>query len=93
MIVFALVLFTVISAFGAKAGAVTDATSCTQWGSANQNVQAAYGRLYLREHGPIQGFEYSPAGVIAAINDQCAVAYGDDVADTTSVVQAISGNF
>jgi hypothetical protein len=87
------VAFTVASAFGAKGGAVSDTTTCTQWGSANQDRQIAYGRLYLREHGPIQGFEYSPAGVITAINDGCAVAYGDDVGDSTNVVQAISGNF
>jgi hypothetical protein len=79
--------------FGPKAGAVTDATTCTQWGSANQNQQAAYARLYVREHGPVRGGRTSPASIIASINDGCMQAYGVDASDTTTVVQAIAGKF
>lgn len=74
-------------------GAVSDATTCTQWGSANQDQQAAYARLYLREHGPLRGAATSPARVINAINTGCTHAYIDDVSDTTTVVQAISGHY
>ena len=88
----ATVVVFVLVALGAKAGAVADSTTCTQWGSANQNRQTAYGELYLREHGPIPKWGGSPAAVINAINWGCGVAYGDDVSDTTTVVQAISGN-
>ena len=82
-----------IPLLGSKAGAVSDSTTCTQWGSANQKQQAAYARLYLREHGPIPGWGGSPANVLTAINDECAQAYGDDVSDTTTLAQAISGRF
>jgi hypothetical protein len=82
-----------VAVFGAKPGAVTDATSCTQWGSMNQARQAAYARLYVREHGPLRGFGAAPETIITAINDGCARAYADDVSDTVTVVQAISGNF
>jgi hypothetical protein len=83
----------VLTALGAKAGTVTDSTSCTQWGSVDQNLQTAYARLYVSEHGAVPRWGASPAMVINAINAGCFEAYGDDVSDTTSVVQAISGNF
>jgi len=85
----AMFLFAVL---GPKAGAVTDATTCSQWGSANWNQQTAYGRLYVREHGPIDG-QTAPTAIINLINNECQVAYGEDVDDTTSIVQAMSGNF
>ena len=83
----------VLVALGSKAGAVTDATTCTQWGSANQARQSAYGALYLKEHGPVPRWGGSPADVINAINAGCDEAYGDDVADTATVVQAINRTF
>lgn len=83
----------VLVALGSTAGAVTDSTTCTQWGSANQNRQTTYGELYLKEHGAIPRWGGTPAAVINAINWGCGVAYGDDVADTATVVQAISGTF
>jgi hypothetical protein len=81
------------AALGPKGGAVTDATTCTQWGSSNQSLQTAYARRYLREPGALAAAGKSPATVIAAINNGCMQAFGEDVADTTTVVQAISGNF
>lgn len=83
----------VFAAIGSKGGAVTDATTCAQWGSTNQNRQSAYGELYLREHGPVAKYGDTPAAVINAINFGCGVAFGDDVSDTATVVQAISGTF
>lgn len=82
-----------VALFGSRAGAVSDATTCSQWGSANFGQQTAYARLYVREHGAPRGGGGSPASVIAEINNGCIRAYGDDVSDTTTVVQAISGNF
>ncbi|MGH2849722.1 MAG: hypothetical protein ACRDLP_03805 [Solirubrobacteraceae bacterium] len=82
------------AALGAKAGAVTDSTTCTQWGSANVDRQAAYSRLYLREHRPVSPrWGPAPVGVINAINAGCDQAFGEDVSDSVSVVQAISRNF
>ena len=86
----AIILVTVL---GPKAGAVRDDTTCTQWGSANQVQQAAYAQLYVKEHGALRGGGTSPSKVIAAINNGCAKAYGDDVSDSVTVTQAISGNF
>jgi hypothetical protein len=82
-----------MAALGAKAGAVTDSTTCDQWGSANVNRQNAYARLYVREHGAIPGWGATSTGVINAINAGCDQAFGEDVSDSVNVVQAISRNF
>lgn len=82
-----------VAIFGAKAGAVSDSTTCTQWGSANQDQQSAYAKLYVREHGPVRGAGTSPASVASAINISCLEAYNEDVSDSTTVVQALSGSF
>jgi hypothetical protein len=79
---------------GPKAGSVTDATTCDQWSSANVNQQAAYARLYVREHGQVSaGWGPAPTGVINAINAGCYKAFGEDVSGTATVVQAISRDF
>jgi hypothetical protein len=88
-----LVATILLSVMGSKAGAVSDSTSCTQWGTANQARQAAYAKLYVKEHGPLRGGGRSSAQIIAAINSGCARAYGDDVSDSVTVTQAISGHF
>jgi hypothetical protein len=80
--------------FGPKAGAVTDGTTCAQWGSTNVNQQNAYARLYVKEHGPVaKGWGPAPTGVINAINAGCYEAFGEGVDDTATVVQAISRSF
>ena len=84
---------TVLSALGSKAGAVSDSTTCTQWGSANQAQQAAYAKLYVKEHGSLRGGGTSASRIIDAINTGCARAYGDDASDTVTVAQAISDKF
>lgn len=89
----AAVAFILVATLASKAGAVTDYTTCTQWGSATQNTQTAYAERYLREHGGVPRYGSSPAAVIDAINFGCGEAFGDSVSDTTTVVQAISGNF
>ncbi len=88
-----IVAMALVAALGAKAGPVTDTTTCTGWGSANQRQQNAYARLYVSEHGAVPGGGTSPASVITAINDGCGKAFGEDVSDSTTVAQAISGNF
>jgi hypothetical protein len=70
---------------------VSDSTSCTTWGSANQTQQAAYARRYVSEHGPLPGGVTSPARVIASINAGCSEANVNDVEDQVNVVQAIRG--
>ena len=81
-------------ALGPKAGGVTDATTCAQWGSTNVNAQDAYARLYVREHGPVAAaWGPVPTGVINAINAGCYQAFGEDVSDRATVVQAIKRSF
>jgi hypothetical protein len=95
-----LVVFAMSSAYlaliilGPRAGAVTDRTTCEQWGSTNIRAQDAYARLYVSEHGDVSPrWGAPPTGVINAINAGCYQAYGEDVAGTTNVVQAITRNF
>ena len=83
----------VVAVLGAKAGAVSDSTTCTQWGSTNVVRQDAYARLYVKEHGPVHGAGTSPASVVSAINIACLEAYNEDVSDSTTVAQALSGTF
>ena len=88
VVVLALVLL------GPKAGAVTDRTTCQQWGSTNVNQQDAYARLYVKNHGPVSPrWGPAPVGVINAINAGCYQAFGEDVSDRATVVQAISRDF
>jgi hypothetical protein len=91
----ALVLFMVgalaYAAVGSKSGPVTNATTCTQWGSANVNQQTAYAALYLRQHGGrLANGGTTPASVIAAINSGCSQAFDNDVEDNVKMSQAIA---
>jgi hypothetical protein len=88
-----MVVLIVAAMLAASGGSVSDATSCTQWGSANVDQQHTYAKLYVKEHGSIPRWGSSPTMVINAINAGCFQAYGDDVSDNTTVIQAISGNF
>ena len=70
---------------------MTDSSTCAQWGSTNVNPQNAYAALYVWEHGGVSPrWGPAPAGVINAINAGCYQAFGEDVSDTATVVQAIS---
>jgi hypothetical protein len=86
-----MVAMALVTLLGSRGGAVSDATTCTQWGSATQDQQTAYARLYVREHGALRNGETAPASVIAAVNNGCSLAFTNDVSDTMTVVQAISG--
>ena len=95
VVVLALVVaMVVIPALGAKGGAVSDSTTCTQWGSANVDRQDAYARLYIQEHGPVASrWGEPPNSVINAINAGCTQAFGENVSDSATVVQAVSRTF
>lgn len=89
-----MVAMILVAALGAKGGAVSDATTCTQWGAANVDQQRAYARLYVDEHGPVSPrWGPAPTGVINAINAGCTQAFGENVSDAVTVVQAISRSF
>jgi hypothetical protein len=88
------VAYFVLIVVGPKAGAVTDRTTCEQWGSTNVTRQEAYARLYVSEHGAVsRRWGPAPTGVINAINAGCYQAFGEDVADKATVVQAIARDF
>ena len=72
---------------------VTDSTTCTSWGSANQTQQRNYAQRYLREHGPLSGGVTNPASVVTAINNGCGEAYVNDVEDSVTVLQALKDEF
>ncbi len=88
-VILILLAMLLVAVLGPKAGAVTDATSCSQWGSTDQNKQAGYARLYVQEHGPLSGGATSVGAVESAINNGCMAAYGSDEEDTVSVLQSI----
>jgi hypothetical protein len=89
-----LVAMVVVPALGTKGGVVNDSTSCTQWGSANVDQQNLYARLYVSEHGNVSPrWGPAPAGVINAINAGCTQAFGENVSDSATVVQAIARTF
>lgn len=88
-----LVAMILIAALGPKAGALTDATTCAQWGSADQNEQTAYAKRYIAEHPLPASAHETPATVIGAINNNCMTAFSEDVDGTTSIEQALSGSF
>jgi hypothetical protein len=88
-----MVVLIAVATLAAQGGSVDDSTTCTQWGSANVNQQKTYAKLYVKEHGSIPHWGSSPAVVINAINAGCFQAYGDDVSDNTTLLQAISGSF
>ena len=67
---------------------VTDSTSCSAWATANQSTQAAYARLYVREHGPVSGGARDVSSVEDAVNAGCTQAFSFDEADTVTVLQA-----
>jgi hypothetical protein len=88
------VAYLAVVALGPTAGAVTDRTTCEQWGSTNVNGQEAYAKLYVSEHGGVSPrWGPAPMGVINAINAGCYQAYGEGVANAATVVQAISRDF
>jgi hypothetical protein len=84
-----LVAFTVVGVLASGPVAVSDSTTCTEWGSANYNQQRAYALRYLREHGSLPGGARDPASVVAAIGNGCTQAYANDVEDSVTLVQAV----
>ena len=85
----AMFLFAVL---GPKAGAITDTTTCSAWGSATWSQQTAFARGYVYEHGPVAG-HITSTDIINLVTNECLVASGEDVDDTTTIVQAMTGNF
>ena len=92
-IIVVMVALLVAGIAGSNAGAVSDASTCSAWSSANQGQQQAYAGLYVREHGALPGGATSTASVAAAIDKGCMQAFGSDAADLVNVYQAINRQY
>lgn len=88
VVVILLVLF-LVAVLGPKAGAVTDATVCSQWGSTSHTEQATYAQQYVRRHGTLASGASSVAAVESAIDNGCLAAYASDEEDKVTVLQSI----
>jgi hypothetical protein len=77
----------------AKAGALTDSSTCSAWQSATQTQQAAYAHLYVTEHGSSVSGGLGGAGVESSINGACKHAAYLGEADDISVIAALSHAF
>jgi hypothetical protein len=86
-----LVLAAIIAAsvLGPRVSRISDSTSCSAWGSANQAKRDAYAALYVKEHGPLPSGAIGAGTIEGVIDDGCTKAYGFDEADTVTVLQAI----
>lgn len=88
------VAFTVAAAVlgsSARASALTDASTCSDWSSAGPALQTAYSRRYIAEHGGA-GF-LSVAALTSAIRTDCATAAYLGESDDLSVVAALKHAF
>ena len=83
----------VVALMSSSAGAVSDRTTCSAWSTANQDQQAAYAGLYVREHGVPKGATAAPASIEAKINTGCMQSFGSDAEDTVTVYQAINNQY
>ncbi len=74
----------------AKAGALADSSSCSQWTSATAAQQSAYAHLYITEH---VSSALSAGNVESAINTDCNHAAYLGEADDISIVAALNHAF
>jgi len=75
----------------ARAGALSDSSTCSAWGSATGAQQAAYARLYVNEH--LAGAARDAGTVETALNAACNHAAYLGEADDVSVVAALNHAF
>jgi hypothetical protein len=87
----AFTVVTAVSSSPSSAGALSDASTCSQWASASSAQQTAYSRLYINEHSDA-GFLSVPA-VVSAIHADCVSAAYLGESDDVSVVAALKHAF
>lgn len=89
-----LVAVTVVPALlSSSAGALSDSTSCSGWGSASQAQQTAYSHLYLDEYRVLASGASDPASVKSAVSTACIQAAYLGEADDVSVVAAVKHQY
>jgi hypothetical protein len=77
----------------AKAGALSDSSTCSAWTSATQAQQTAYANLYISEHGSTVSGGLAAGSVESAINGDCNHAADLGEADDISVLAALNHAF
>jgi hypothetical protein len=77
----------------AKAGALTDSSTCSAWSSATQAQRSAYAHLYITEHGSSVSGGLGAANVESTINGDCNHAAYLGEADDISIVAALNHAF
>jgi Tfp pilus assembly protein PilX len=93
-LLFVLVAVTLLPALLSSSTAVlSDATSCSGWGSASQAQQTAYSRLYLNEHGVLASGASDPNSIKSAVSNACIQAAYLGEADDVSVIAAIKHQY
>jgi hypothetical protein len=75
----------------AKAGALSDSSTCSAWSSATGAQQTAYARLYVNER--LGGANRHVGTIKAALNGDCNHAAYLGEADDVSVVAALNHAF
>jgi len=77
----------------AKAGALSDSSTCSAWSSATSAQQTAYAHLYITEHASSVGGGLGTANVASTINGDCNHAAYLGEADDVSIVAALNHAF
>ena len=77
----------------AKAGALSDSSTCTAWTSASHAQQTAYAHLYVTEHGTGVSGGLGATSVESAVNSACNHAAYLGEADDISIVAALNHAF
>jgi hypothetical protein len=90
-------LLIVIAVFAVPAvssgGSLSDSSSCSQWGAATPTQQAAYARLYEREHEAGLSGAVSATNIASAITQACTHAAYLGESDDVSVIAGINHQF
>lgn len=77
----------------AKAGALSDSSTCSAWSSATSAQQAAYAHLYITEHASSVSGGLGAPSVQATINGDCNHAAYLGEADDISIIAALNHAF
>lgn len=77
----------------AKAGALSDSSTCSAWSSATSAQQTAYARLYITQHGSSVSGGLGTRDVESTITGDCNHAAYLGEADDVSIVAALNHAF
>lgn len=87
--VLAIALTVVPALLGSSSGALSDATTCSQWAAASAGQKSGYAQLYLHQYGSFSSAGRNLDAVQNTINRRCVQAAYLGEADDVSVLAAI----